>query len=126
MRCTLPKVAGKPYIPMLKENNVRKGFLEYPEFRQLVDALPDHLRMPVEFGYATGRRPHRLYATRSLEKDEGAHEDAAVALPPCVPRQRQEDKGMAVQRGTRLVRLSVSRTLIRPDGYILVTVGENH
>lgn len=43
-RCTPPKVALVPYIPMLKENNTRKGFVEYEEFVALRDALPDYLR----------------------------------------------------------------------------------
>jgi len=31
-RCTPPRVAHVPYIPMLKERNVRKGFIETVTF----------------------------------------------------------------------------------------------
>jgi integrase len=45
-----------PYIPMLREDNVRKGFFEHAEFLALRDALPDHLKGFVTFGYKTGWR----------------------------------------------------------------------
>jgi integrase len=53
---TPPKVDRVPYIPMLKENNVRKGFFEHGEFLSLRDALPDYLKGFVTFGYHTGWR----------------------------------------------------------------------
>jgi integrase len=55
-RCTPPKVALVPYIPMLKENNTRKGFVEYEEFVALRDALPYYLKPVLTFGYFTGWR----------------------------------------------------------------------
>jgi integrase len=55
-RCTPPKVSTVPYIPMLKENNVRKGFIEHTEYLALRDALPDHLKPVLSFGYFTGWR----------------------------------------------------------------------
>jgi integrase len=55
-RQTPPKVARVPYIPMFKENNVRKGFFEHDEFLALRNALPFHLRTFVTFGYKTGWR----------------------------------------------------------------------
>jgi hypothetical protein len=42
-RSTPPKVDRVPYIPMLRENNVRKGFLEHAEFITLRNALPSYL-----------------------------------------------------------------------------------
>jgi len=45
-----------PYIPMLAENNVRQGFFEHDQFLALRDALPEHLRGFVTFGYKTGCR----------------------------------------------------------------------
>jgi len=55
-RQTPPKVDRVPYIPMLKENNVRQGFFEHGEFIALRDALPDYLKGFVTFGYKTGWR----------------------------------------------------------------------
>jgi len=55
-RQTPPKVDRVPYIPMLKENNVRKGFFEHGDFLALRDALPDYLKGFVTFAYKTGWR----------------------------------------------------------------------
>jgi len=53
---TPPKVDRVPHIPMLKENNVRKGFFEHGDFLALRDALPSYLKGFVTFGYHTGWR----------------------------------------------------------------------
>jgi integrase len=53
---TPPKVDRVPYIPMLKENNIRKGFFEHGDFLALRDALPDYLKGFVTFAYHTGWR----------------------------------------------------------------------
>jgi integrase len=55
-RQTPPKVDRVPYIPMLRENNVRKGFFEHAEFVTLRDELPDYLKGFVTFAYKTGWR----------------------------------------------------------------------
>jgi integrase len=53
---TPPKVDRVPYIPMLKENNVRKGFFEHADFIALRDALALHLKPFVTFAYKFGWR----------------------------------------------------------------------
>jgi integrase len=53
---TPPKVNRVPYIPMLTEDNTRKGFFEYGEFLALRGALPDYLKGFVTFAYKTGWR----------------------------------------------------------------------
>ena len=53
---TPPKVDRVPFIPMLKENNVRKGFFEHGDFLALRDALPSYLRPFVTFAYKVGWR----------------------------------------------------------------------
>ena len=57
---TPPKVNRVPYIPMLKENNVRKGFFEHSEFIALRDALPEYLKPFVTFGYKVGWRDKEI------------------------------------------------------------------
>ena len=53
---TPPKVAQVPYVPMLKENNVRKGFIEYEDFLALRNALPHYLKPVITFAYFSGWR----------------------------------------------------------------------
>jgi integrase len=53
---TPPEVDRVPYIPMLKENNTRKGFFEHADFLALTEQLPDCLRGVVTFAYRTGWR----------------------------------------------------------------------
>jgi len=49
-------VGQVPFIPTLKENNVRKGFFEHEEFLSLRVALPEHLKPVLTFGYTLGWR----------------------------------------------------------------------
>ena len=53
---TPPKVDRVPYIPMLAENNTRKGFFEHGEYLALRDALPFYLKPIITFGYKFGWR----------------------------------------------------------------------
>ena len=55
-KATPPKVDRVPHIPMLRENNVRKGFFEHNEFLAFRKQLPDHLKGFVTFAYKTGWR----------------------------------------------------------------------
>jgi len=55
-RQTPPKVERVPYIPMLKENNTRKGFFEHGDFLALRDALPSYLKDFTTFAYKVGWR----------------------------------------------------------------------
>ena len=54
------KIFHKPYIAMLKENNVRKGFFEHGEFIAFRDALPDYLKPVATFDYFTGWRKKEI------------------------------------------------------------------
>jgi len=53
---TPPAIDKVPFIPMMKENNTRKGFFEYHEFLALRDVLPPYLKGFVTFAYRTGWR----------------------------------------------------------------------
>jgi integrase len=55
-RQTPPKVDRIPHIPLLKENNTRKGFFEHEEFIAVKNALPSHLKTFAAFGYRIGWR----------------------------------------------------------------------
>lgn len=55
-RQTPPKVDRVPYIAMLKENNVKKGFFEHGDFIALRKNLPDYLKGLVTFCYKVGWR----------------------------------------------------------------------
>jgi integrase len=55
-RQTPPKVDRIPFIPMLKENNTRKGFFEHGEFIAIRNSLPDYLKGFVTFAYKVGWR----------------------------------------------------------------------
>jgi integrase len=54
------KIYRKPYIPMLRENNVRTGFFERGEFIAFRDALPDYLQPVATFAYYTGWRKRNI------------------------------------------------------------------
>jgi integrase len=50
------KLHGKPYIPMLQEDNIRRGFFEREQFESMRRALPGPLQPVVTFAYLTGWR----------------------------------------------------------------------
>jgi integrase len=76
-QCTPPKVDKVPYIPMLKENNVRKGFFEHGEFVALRDALPDYLKGFITFAYKTGWRVSEI---RNLTWEQVNFKQGTVSL----------------------------------------------
>ena len=50
------KLHGKPHIPMLREDNVRRGFFEAAQFDAVRSHLPEALRPVVTFACLTGWR----------------------------------------------------------------------
>lgn len=50
------KLHGKPHIPMLREDNVRRGFFETDQFESVCRHLPAPLQPVVRFAYLTGWR----------------------------------------------------------------------
>lgn len=50
------KLVQKPYFPMLREDNVRKGFFEREQYQAILKHLPPYMRPIVTFAYVTGWR----------------------------------------------------------------------
>ena len=50
------KLMQAPYIPLLKERNVRTGFFEFEQFASVLTHLPSPLQPVIEFAYITGWR----------------------------------------------------------------------
>jgi len=73
-QCTPPKVNLIPYIPMLKESNVRKGFFERHEHLAIKEALPQYLKAVSSLAYHSGWRKEEILS-RTIDKldlNEGA------------------------------------------------------
>ena len=72
-KSTPPRVGLIPYIPMLKESNVRKGFFERPEHVAIKDALPSYLKPVVSLAYHSGWRKEEILSrtVNNLDMNEG-------------------------------------------------------
>ena len=79
VQCTPPKIGQVPYIPMLKESNIRKGFFEHDEYLALKGALPVHLKSVVTFAYHTG---WRLGEIQGLTWDKIDMKQGIIRLDP--------------------------------------------
>ena len=74
---TPPKVLRVPHVPMLEENNVRKGFFEHPQYLHLREALPGEIRPVVTFAYYTGCRKGEILSLLWTQVDFGEMNIAA-------------------------------------------------
>jgi hypothetical protein len=63
---TLPKLNRAFYIPILKENNVRKGFFEINQFLAMRNELPEHLKPLFTIGYKLGWRFQEITSSTTL------------------------------------------------------------
>jgi integrase len=64
---------------MLKESNVRKGFVVHDQYSRLRDALPDYLKPVLAMGYYTGMRQGEILP---LRWEQVSFRDSQVLLDP--------------------------------------------
>ncbi len=114
------KVADCPYIALLHEANVRKGFFEWAEFRAVVSGLPQYLRPVVETAYVTGWRISSELLTRQRH-----HVDMVNGWLRLEPGETKNDEGrqfpltaelrMVLERQFAMTReLEVTRGMVIP------------
>jgi len=72
-----PTVINPPHIAMLKENNARQGFFEYPEYVKLLEALPEYLKPVLMAAYFTGMRRGELLG---ITWDQVSLEEGKITL----------------------------------------------
>lgn len=80
------RLARKPYIPMLEENNARQGFLSHADFTSLRGELPDYLKDPVTFLYRSGWRVSEMKALEWRDVDMGGQ---VVRLRPEISKNKK-------------------------------------
>ena len=111
---TPAKVDRVPYIPMLKENNIRKGFFEHGDFIALRNALPSYLQGFVTFAYKTGWRVSEIDGLTwsqidrdngivRLETGETKNDDARTVYLDDELRQIFNDQWEARKKGKKLI-----------------------
>lgn len=74
------RIARRPSIPMLEEDNVRQGFFERPQYESVLARLPDDIQPVIEFAYQTGWRINSEVLT--LEWRQVDFDSAEVRLEP--------------------------------------------
>ena len=94
------KVLHRPYIPMLRENNVRSGFFERAEFDAVRAALPAALCPVVTFAYYTGWRVPSEVLTRQWR-----HVDRNAGVVRLDPGTTKNDDGRVFPYGDLLPEL---------------------
>jgi integrase len=82
------KVVQRPIISLLRERNTRTGFFEEPEFRAVVNYLPEDLRALFEVAYLTGWRVKSELLTR-----QWAHVDFRNGWLRLEPGETKNDEG---------------------------------
>lgn len=96
---TPPKVDRVPYIPMLKENNVRKGFFEHADFIALREVITDYLKGFVTFAYKVGWR------VSEIEKLTWGHVDLANGIVRLETGETKNDEGRTVYLDDELMEI---------------------
>ena len=81
------KLLTKPHIPLLHEDNVRKGFFEHDQFEAVATHLPNELVLMLRFAYITGWRVRSEVQT--LQWRQVDFEAGEVRLDPGTTKNKQ-------------------------------------
>jgi integrase len=114
------KLGSAPHIPLLEENNSRRGFLDHGSFLALREALPVHLKDPVTFLYLSGWRVSEM---RTLEWRDVDLPGRELCLRPEVS--KNKDGRPLPLRGELLEIIQRAHDRRRPDcPYVFHEAGE--
>ena len=86
------KVAFRPEISMLPENNRRRDFFEAHEYRAVLDNLPEYLRPVIQTAYITGWRINSEILTR-----QNHHVDLDSGCLRLEPSETRDGRGRSFQ-----------------------------
>jgi integrase len=108
------KLHERPYIPMLREANARKGFFAIQEFQAVLANLPDYLKPVFEVAHLTGWRVKSEILTRQVQHldlasgwlrlEPNETKTGEGRMFPLIPRLREvmeRQRGLADQQGTQ-------------------------
>jgi integrase len=114
-RSTPPKVREVPYIPLLRESNVRTGFVEDPDFSRLAaEASELWLRTFLELAYTYGWRKGELLGLRVRQLDLTA---GKIRLDPGTTKNGEGREVEMTAKVAQLLRQAVSGK--GPEDYVL-------
>lgn len=104
------KLASRPHIAMLTEDNAREGFLEPADFASIRGHLPAHLADAATFAYLTGWRKGEV---KTLEWRDVDLADRAIRLR--AENSKNKRTRVVALRGELLTLLERRATLRRPE-----------
>jgi integrase len=115
MQSTPPKVSRVPHMPMLKENNVRRGFVEDADFAKLAaNANELWLRLFLELAFTYGWRKGELLGLRVRQVNL---KNLTIRLDPGTTKNYEGREVAMTTKVAELLRLAVARK--KPDDYLL-------
>jgi len=104
---TPPKVTFIPVIPMLGENNTRKGFFEDDAFLAVRSALPEEIRPVITYAYYTDCRKGEILRLRWAQIDL---DERVIRLEPG---ETKNDEGRTIFMAPELYEMMVMQKQIR-------------
>lgn len=126
LQCDPPKIARAPYIRLLPENNVRKGFLDDAPYLKLRNELPDYLQPLYVIAYHLG---NRLGELRRLRWDQVDLKRNQIRLHPgetkneegrVLPIYGEMRHWLLMQRTIRDTKYPTCSYVFHPDGKPIV------